>query len=117
MKVRTSPSQQQYKYTPFLVQQPILKDQDQMSIITPLIAVLSQRNNIIESIYKAQKSLSFSKSTLFLAIGILDKLICLDLPLNKENSDLICGSLLLLCTKFNEVYPVTIKKLNRLMKN
>jgi hypothetical protein len=37
--------------------------------------VLSQRNLIIEWIYHAQKVFTFSKSTLFLAIATLDKLL------------------------------------------
>ena len=36
------------------------------------------------------------------------------MPLNDENWELIVGSILLIATKFNEVYPVTIRKLNAL---
>jgi len=36
------------------------------------------------------------------------------LVLTHDNYELVAGSLLLACTKFNEVYPVTVRKLNLL---
>jgi hypothetical protein len=36
------------------------------------------------------------------------------MPLNDENWELVAGSILLIATKFNEVYPVTVRKLNAL---
>ena len=46
---------------------------------------LPQRNAVIDWIYRAQKILGFSRSTLFLAIALLDKLISFDLPPTDSN--------------------------------
>jgi len=45
------------------------------SAITPIIQALKQRNQVIESMYRAQQNLQFSRSSLFLGVGLLDKLI------------------------------------------
>jgi hypothetical protein len=87
-----------------------------LAAITPLTLCLLQRNRIIDLLYRGQKSFQFSRSTLHLAVGVLDKLICLGCPLSNSNPELLAGSLLLLATKFNEIYPVSLKKLNLLMK-
>lgn len=84
------------------------------SPISPLTKFLPQRNAIIDWIYRAQNALSFSRSSLFLAIALLDKLLIKGLPLNDSNCELIGGTLCLLITKFNEVYPVTVIKLHAL---
>jgi len=84
-------------------------------VITPLTNALYERNKVIEILYRGQVNLRFSRSSLYLAIGILDKLILKGFTFDKDNFELVSGSLLLICTKFNEVYPVTVKKLNKLM--
>lgn len=75
---------------------------------------LTQRNTSIEWFFRCQYNLKFSRSTLFLGIALLDKLLTFGMPLNDENWELIAGSILLIVTKFNEVYPVTVRKLNAL---
>lgn len=87
-----------------------------LAAITPLTLCLLQRNRIIDLLYRGQKSFQFSRSSLHLAVGVLDKLICLGFPLSSSSPELLAGSLLLLATKFNEIYPVTFKKLNLLTK-
>ena len=46
-----------------------------------LTADLPQRNSIIDWFYRAHTTLQFSKSTLFLGIALLDKLLTLKMPL------------------------------------
>ena len=75
---------------------------------------MSQRNAVIDWIYRAQKTLEFSRSSLFLGIALLDKLLIYGFSLNDSNCELIGGTLTLLITKFNEVYPVTVRKLQAL---
>jgi hypothetical protein len=59
-------------------------------------------------------NLGFSKSTLFLGIALLDKLLTLKMPLSDDSCELVGATILLIVTKFNEVYPVTVRKLNAL---
>lgn len=84
------------------------------SPVDPLMKVLVQRNAVIDWIYRAQRTLSFSRSSLFLGIALLDKLLINGMPLNDSNYELIGGTLTLLITKFNEVYPVTVRTLQAL---
>jgi hypothetical protein len=84
------------------------------TFLTPLTRVLPQRNSVIDWLYRAQKTLAFSRSSLFLAIALLDKLLCLGIALTDSNFELLAGTLTLVVTKFNEVYPVTVRKLNAL---
>lgn len=84
------------------------------SVLTPLTRVLPQRNAVIDWLFRAQKTLAFSRSTLFLAIALLDKLLAYGLGLTDSNFELVAGTLTLVMTKFNEVYPVTVRKLNAL---
>lgn len=86
-----------------------------MRVISPLTKMLNERNRTIESLYRGQKNLHFCRSSLHLAIGVLDKLILRGFTFEEEECELVAGSLLLLCTKFNEVYPVTVRKINLLM--
>jgi len=55
------------------------------SVFAALNRFLPQRNAVIDWIYRAQKILGFSRSTLFLAIALLDKLISFDLPPTDSN--------------------------------
>jgi hypothetical protein len=75
---------------------------------------LPLRNAAIDWLYRAQGTLHFSRSTLFLGIALLDKLLTQGMPLTEQNSELVAGTILLIATKFNEVYPVTVRKLNSL---
>lgn len=84
------------------------------SFLTPLTRVLPQRNATIDWLFRAQKTLGFSRSSLFLGIALLDKLLCYGIALADSNFELIAGTLTLVVTKFNEVYPVTVRKLNAL---
>jgi hypothetical protein len=55
---------------------------------TPLAALtnsLSQRNAVIDWLYRAQKACSFSRSSLFLGIALLDKLLIKGMPLNDSH--------------------------------
>lgn len=72
------------------------------------------RTQSVEWLYRAQRNLNFSRSTLFIALGLLDKLLLQGLTLSQDNYELVTGSILLASTKFNEVYPVTVRKLNLL---
>ena len=76
------------------------------------VSTCSYRTSSVEWLYRAQKNLQFSRSTLFIALGLLDKLLFQGLTLNQDNYELVTGSILLASTKFNEVYPVTVRKLN-----
>jgi hypothetical protein len=82
------------------------------TFLNSLSRVLSQRNWTIEWMYTVQKTLGFSRSSLFLGIALLDKLIARGLPLSDANAELIVGALVLIITKFNEIYPVSVRKLN-----
>lgn len=84
------------------------------SLVGPLVKVLAQRNATINWLYHAQKTLKFSRSSLFLGIALLDKLLACGMSLTDSNYELVGGSLTLVATKFNEVYPVTVRKLNAL---
>lgn len=60
----------------------------------------------------------FKKDTLFLAIEMMDKVIVdqrESVKLCSENYEIVSACLVLLATKYNEVYPVTIDQLNILM--
>ena len=70
------------------------------------------RSKCIEWLYSIDRSLYIARSTLFLAIGLLDKIIARKFTINDSNYQLVAGSLLLLSTKFNEVYPITVDKLS-----
>ena len=53
--------------------------------------------------------LSFNRSTLYLSISILDRLILADFEVEDYSTNLLAGTILLICSKFNEIYPVQIK--------
>lgn len=76
------------------------------------VPACSYRTSCVDWLYRAQRNLQFSRSTLFIALGLLDKLLLQGLLLTHDNYELVTGSILLASTKFNEVYPVTIRKLN-----
>ncbi len=59
----------------------------------------------------------FKKDTLFLAICILDKVIQANLVHLLEDHELMGGVLIVLTTKYNEVYPVTIDKINDVIQS
>lgn len=86
----------------------------QNSLPSSLTSGLPQRNTVIDWLYRSQLLLHYSRSTLFMAISLLDKLLIRDWPLNDCSLDLLGATLLLLSTKFNEVYPVSFRKLNAL---
>ena len=50
-----------------------------------LSKVLPQRNYVIDWLYRAQRTLSFSRSSMFLGIALLDKLITFGVPLTDTN--------------------------------
>lgn len=80
--------------------------------LTQPLPTVPFRTTAVEWLYRAQRNLQFSRSTLFIALGLLDKLLLQGLVLTQDNFELVAGSILLASTKFNEVYPVTIRKLN-----
>lgn len=53
--------------------------------------------------------LNFSRSTLYLSFSILDRLILADFEIEDYSTNLLGGTILLICSKFNEIYPVQIK--------
>lgn len=73
-----------------------------------------KRSTCVELLYRAEANLHFSRSTLFLSISMLDQLLVRGLSLTEETFEVVAGAILLVCTKFNEVYPVTVRKLNLL---
>ena len=52
----------------------------------PQINPLASRNLTLEWLFNAQKVLRFSRSTLYLAIGLLDKLITRGITLSDSNA-------------------------------
>jgi hypothetical protein len=82
-----------------------------------LPASAAARAQCVHWLYRAQANLHFSRSTLFLAFSLLDQLLLRSLALSQDTCELVAGALLLLCTKFNEVYPVTVRKLNLLAED
>ncbi len=80
----------------------------------PIVPCPAMRNCCVELLYRAQNSFRFSRSTLFLAFSLLDQLLQRGLSLTEQTHEVVAGALLLICTKFNEVYPLTVRKLNQL---
>ena len=73
------------------------------------------RESSINFMLKACSKYRFRKDTLFLAIKIMDILIEKRFtPLILE-AQLVSACLILIATKFNEVYPVTIDQLTLIM--
>lgn len=56
-------------------------------------------------ILKLRKRTSISKSTLYLAISYLARLVRLGCTLNESNYEKICAALVLMSAKMNEIYP------------
>ena len=102
------------KYIPFKEKAKNGVQTTKKALPVQIVDSLAQRNIVIDWFYRAQLNLRFSRSTLFLGIALLDKLLTLGMNLNQQNLELVAGTILLLATKFNEVYPVTVKKLNAL---
>lgn len=105
---------QNVKYIPPRTKNSLPKASCRTTTETKIIPCSPLRSDCIEWLYRAESNLHFSRSTLFIALGLLDKLLVKGLVLTHENYELVAGSLLLACTKFNEVYPVTVRKLNLL---
>ena len=73
------------------------------------------RESSINFMFKACSKYRFRKDTLFLAIRLMDILIEKKFnPLILE-AQLVSACLILIATKFNEVYPVTIDQLTLIM--
>lgn len=66
-------------------------------------------------LYKAQSSLKTSKSTLFLSICMLNRLILKNFSFSDETYSLIVGTILLICSKFIEVSPPGLRKITTLL--
>lgn len=73
------------------------------------------RLKIVNWLNRAQLQLKTSRGTLFLAISMLDRLIHSHYPLDDETHEVVAGSLIMLASKFNEVYPPSPRKLNQLL--
>ena len=102
------------KFVPFKAKNSSNNTTPRKTLPSQITRFLEERNLIIDWLYRSQQTLKVSRSTLFLGIALLDKLVTKGMPLSEENSDLVGGTILLIVTKFNEVYPVTIRKLNAL---
>lgn len=70
---------------------------------------------MVSWLYRAQLLLGFTKSTLFLAISLLDRLILKNFDIEDETHELVAGSILLIASKFNEVYPLSSRKINSIL--
>lgn len=79
-------------------------------------ACIPVRNTAIEWMYRAQAITQFDQVTLLMAISLLDKLLLQGFSLNKHNLELVSATLTLICTKFNEIYPISIRRLNSLLR-
>lgn len=73
------------KHTNFKQKNSQVSSPSKPSVLAPLTNVLTQRNAVIEWVYRAQKTTGFSRSSLFLAIALLDKLLVNGLSLNDSN--------------------------------
>ena len=102
------------KFIPFKGKSPKPMQTARKSLPSSIAASLPQRNATIDWLFRAQSTLNFSRSTLFLGIALLDKLLTLRMPLEDESCELMGATILLIVTKFNEVYPVTVRRLNAL---
>lgn len=76
----------------------------------------SFRNNCIRFMNLLCGKYNFNKDTLFLAIHILDQLIESNFEGLYEDFEIIGGVLVLLTTKYNEVYPVSIDQICMVME-
>lgn len=56
------------------------------SVVAPLVKALTQRNATIAWLYHAQRVLKFSRSSLFLGIALLDKLLARGMSLTDSNA-------------------------------
>ena len=70
------------------------------------------REASIEMMLKLRSKYSFKDDTFFIGVHILDLLISMQFEDPFEDSELIGGVLILLATKYNEVYPVVIDQIN-----
>ncbi len=70
------------------------------------------REQSIEFLWKACAKYNFKKDTLFLAIKMMDILIQDNFKQFFQDPQLTAASLVILTTKYNEVYPVTIDQIN-----
>lgn len=70
------------------------------------------RESSIDFMLKACAKYQFKKDTFFLAIKIMDMLIKESFEPFFDDFQLIAASLVLLATKYNEVFPVTIDQIN-----
>lgn len=70
------------------------------------------RDNSIQFMIKSCGKYKFRKDTLFLAIKIMDSLIQEGFNPIVEDYQLASTALILIATKYNEVYPVTIDQMN-----
>ena len=89
------------KHTTFKPKMTQVSSPSKASVLAPLTSVLTQRNLVIDWLYKAQKTTGFSRSSLFLGIALVDKLLVNGLVLNDSNWELLAGSVTLVVTKFN----------------
>lgn len=72
------------------------------------------REHVIAFLVKACDKYNFSKDTLFLALKIMDLLLESNFNPIHQDQQLTAASLVILTTKYNQVYPVTIDKINLL---
>lgn len=73
---------------------------------------MKMRETSIEMMLLLRSKYSFKDDTLFIAVHILDELISMRFEDPLEDAELIGGVLILLSTKYNEVYPVVIDQIN-----
>lgn len=68
-------------------------------------------------LYRAQRALKTNRSTLFLAISLLDRLIIRNFRIREDSFEFICGILMIISAKFNEIYPPSLRKVRSLVKD
>lgn len=72
---------------------------------------------MITWLYRAQQAFKTNRSTLFLAISMLDRLITTNFQLKEETHELVCGTIIMISAKFNEIYPPRMTKVYSLIKD
>ena len=73
----------------------------QSTLAFPTGPALALRNKCIDWLYAVDRTLYLARSTLYPAVGLLDKIISRNFSLDRNNWEVVAGSLLLLATKFN----------------
>jgi hypothetical protein len=72
---------------------------------------------MIAWLYCAQHAFKTNRSTLFIAISMLDRLITTNFHLQEPTHELVCATIIIMAAKFNEIYPPRMTKVFSLIKD